>query len=129
MTTENDTLTPRPPLAREMTTWSYDAIEKLLDGDDEFAIYVNIADREAVLFHEADRLWLFTTYPRGGWVQVAPEVIEDWIGASAPKKLGSEPVLLHRDELPGRASDLPEHVLEQEPEHVYDELARTFDDA
>ena len=119
----SDDLSPRPStLRRDMTAWSLSALKSLFDGDEEFALYVTEADHEAVFFHHDDRCWLFCRPPSSGWDQAAPEVIEDWIGSLAEKEHGTEPLLMHRDELPSRAQGIIESVRRDPPKHVYERL-------
>lgn len=107
-------------LSREMTTWSYSALKDLFEGSEEFVLYMQEADHHAVFFYEHGRCWLYTQTPRGEFHQVAPELIEDWIGSLAPKEHGTEPVLMHRDELSKSVKAMIEHVQVVEPEHVYE---------
>jgi len=53
--------------------------------------------------------------------------VVDWIGATAEKEHGAEPVLMHQNELPQTARDQIEHVREDEPAHVYEKLSQYFD--
>lgn len=111
-------------LNRQLHTWSYDALKRLFDGDRDFALYMTEADHEAVFFHAHGRFWLFCRPPVGGWDQAMPELVEDWIGSTAPKEPKVEPVLMHREELPARAGDVVQNVVDDPPEHAVDELNR-----
>lgn len=121
MNDPNPDLSPRSKyLSREMAAWDYSAIESLFEDDENFALYMREADHEAVFFHAHGRYWLYTRYPSAEFDQAAPEVVEDWIGASAPKEPGAEPVLMHREELPQSVKAIIEHVNVVEPQHVHE---------
>jgi hypothetical protein len=120
----NPHLSPKSKyLNREMTAWEYDAIKQLFEGTEDFALYAEDAAHEMVFFWTNDRFWLFSRAPKVSWDDAAPEIVIDWIGASAEKEHGAEPVLMHRDELPTTARGQVEYVRETDPEHVYDELS------
>lgn len=95
----NPELSRTPAISRQMVAWDYDSIAALFEGNTDYCLLAQIADNKAVFFWERGECWLFTTYPSGPWEQTMPELIIDWIGASAPKEPGAEPLLLHRDEL------------------------------
>lgn len=125
MSDPNPHLSPRSGyLNRIMTTWSYDDLKGLFEGDENFALYLNEADHEAVFFQAHGRFWLFNHLPTTEVHKAAPEVIIDRIGAAAPKEPGAEPVLMHRDELPNHVRLTVEGVEKDPPEHPYDELER-----
>lgn len=118
---ESGDLTPRPSsLPRDLTEWSLDALESLFEGDDEFALYATQADHEMVFFAAHDRCWCWTRPPSDGWSQAAPEVVEDWLGATAPKEPGAEPVLMHREELNYGAQGIVSRTVDDPPKHVYE---------
>jgi len=120
----NPHLSPKSKyLNREMTAWEYDAIKQLFEGNEDFALYAEEADYEMVFFWANDRFWLFSRAPKVSWEDTAPEIVIDWIGASAEKEHGAEPVLMHRDELPTTARDQVEYVRETDPDHVYEKLS------
>jgi|GEM_PF-5424627 len=110
-----------------MTAWDYAAIKRLFEGNEAFALYAEEADHEMVFFWANDRFWLFSRAPKIRWDDAAPEVVVDWIGATAEKEHGAEPVLMHQDELPKTARDQIEHVREDEPAHVYEKLSQYSD--
>jgi len=118
---KNSNLSPRSSyLSREMTTWSYRALKTLFEGNEDFALYMREADHKAVFFYAHGRCWLMVRNPRPEINAAAPELVEDWIGASAPKEPGAEPVLMHREELPKDVKAMVEHVEVVEPEHPYE---------
>lgn len=122
----NPHLSPRSSyLKREMTAWSYEDLKQLFDGDKNFALYVDEADHEAVFFHAHERFWLFNHLPTTEVHKSAPTVIMDWLGAIAENEPGAEPVLMHRDELPGHVRKTVERVERDPPMHPYDELEET----
>jgi len=124
MNDPNRHLSPKSKyLNREMTAWDYDVLEELFDGDENFALYLEEADHEAVFFHAHGRFWLFNHLPTTEVRKAAPEVIIDRIGATAEKEYGAEPVLMHRDELPTHVQATVEDVEENPPEHPHDEVA------
>ena len=119
----NPHLSPKSKyLNREMTAWDYDAIKRLFEGNEDFVLYAEEADHEMVFFWANDRFWLFSRAPKVNWDDSAPEVVVDWIGAVAEKEHGAEPVLMHRDELPQRASGVVDRVERGEVEHCHVEL-------
>lgn len=121
MNDPNPRLSPRSQyLNRDLTTWDYDAITQLLDGNEDFALYAEQVDHEMVFFWAHNSFWLFTRAPTVSWDAAAPEVVIDWIGAAAEKEPGAEPVLMHHNELPTTAREQIETVRETNPEHVYD---------
>lgn len=125
MNDPNPHLSPKSKyLNREMTAWDYDAIKRLFEGNEEFVLYAEEADHEMVFFWANDRFWLFSRAPKVSWDDSAPEIVTDWIGASAEKEHGAEPVLMHRDELSKTARDQIEYVREKDPEHVCEKLSR-----
>lgn len=107
-----------------MTVWSYESLERLFAGNTDYVLYMSIADSEAVFFNARERDWFFSRAPSSGWEQSAPEIIEDWIGSLAEKEHGTEPVLMHRDELDTTAQNLIEAVEDGQHDHCLDELAR-----
>jgi len=116
-------LTSRPSsLSREMVQWSYSALRELFDGDDQFALYATEADHEMVFFYAHGRCWLWSRPPSDGWSQAMPEVVEDWIGASAPKEPGAEPVLMHREELNYGARGIVNRTVNDPPKHAHDRI-------
>jgi len=123
MSDPNPHLSPKSKyLNREMTAWDYGAIKRLFEGDEDFALYAEEADHEMVFFWANDRFWLFSRAPKVSWDDSAPEIVTDWIGASAEKEHGAEPVLMHRGELPKGARGQIKHVRDNDPEHVYEKL-------
>lgn len=125
MNDPNPHLSPKSRyLNREMTAWDYDAIKRLFGGNEDFVLYAEEADHEIVFFWANDRFWLFSRAPKVSWDDSAPEIVTDWIGASAEKEPGAEPVLMHRDELSKTARDQIEYVRENDPEHVYEKLSQ-----
>jgi len=125
MNDPNPNLTPKSKyLNREMDTWNYEAIKSLFEGNEDFVLYAEEADHKMMFFWTNDRFWLFSRAPKVRWDDSAPEIVTDWIGASAEKEHGAEPVLMHQDELPKTARDKIEYVRENDPEHVYEKLSR-----
>lgn len=121
-TETNPTLTPRSKyLRREMTEWSYRQLVDLFKGDTNFALYMHEADHHGVFFYEHGECWMMCQDPTGNFDQAAPEVVEDWIGSSAPKEPGAEPVLMHREELPKSVKAMIDHVKVVEPKHVHEQ--------
>lgn len=128
MSEPNPHLSPRSRyLNREMATWSYDDLKALFEGDENFALYLNEADHEAVFFHAHGRFWLFNHAPTSEIHSSAPEMIIDRIGALAEKEYGAEPVLMHRDELPNNVRMTVESVVADPPEHPLDREQRRRD--
>lgn len=103
---------------RDLMHWDYEAVKSLI-GRSPFCLYFNIADHHAVFFHELGEFWLFTQGVRGGISQVAPEMIEDWIGSSALKEPKADPAVLHVEELPQWATSMLEAVRNGEEKHVW----------
>lgn len=121
----NPHLSPRSKyLSREMTTWSYQSITDLFEGNEEFALYMREADHKAVFFYAHGRCWMMVRSPGTRMSSAAPEIVEDWMGASAAKEPGAEPVLMHRDELPKDVKAMIDHVETVEPEHPHETYAR-----
>ncbi len=117
----NPNLSPRESLlSREMEAWSYQSLKTLFEGNEEFALYMREADHKAVFFYAHGRCWLMVRNPSPELHTAAPELVEDWIGASAPKEPGAEPVLMHREELPDDVKSMVEHVEVVEPTHPHE---------
>lgn len=104
--------------ARDLMHWDYQAVKSLLNAS-PFCLYFNIADDEAVFFHEIGEFWLFTHGVRGDISQVAPEMVEDWIGSSALREPKADPAVLHLEELPSWASSMVDRVRKGDEAHVW----------